>query len=224
MNLPIDLPAGLASEEGALTREEPAPGLVVWQPRKGYRYGVEVYALAAFALAGGAVETALDLGCGSGVIGLLLASRGVRVRAVERDPRWLALARRNARESGVAVAVEEGDIRTWSGPAADLVVTNPPWFPADEPLSTDGWKAASRAMLHGDVADFVATGLRHAPRVCVVTRVERERSLAHFHVARRACLGARVVLLEVRPAAGLNSGPTVHESLDERAIYTVFGR
>ncbi len=208
---------GREDAQGALTRETPAPGLVVWQPRRGYRYGVEVYALAAFALGGGPVASAIDLGCGSGVVGLLLASRGVRVRAVDREPRWVELARRNTAESGVDLPVEEADVRAWRGPPADLVVTNPPWFPPDEPVSPDPWKAVSRSMLHGGVADFVAAGLRHAPRVCVVTRRERERDVPGW-IARRARLGDEVVLLEVRPG----EGSTVDEPLDLPAAYALF--
>lgn len=202
-----------------LTRETPAPGLVVWQPKRGYRFGVEVYALAAFALAGGPARTALDFGCGSGVVGLLLAWRGLSVRAVEREPRWVAVARRNAAESGLAVQVEEADVRTWTGPPADVVVTNPPWFPAGEPVSPDPWRAVSRSMLHGNVGDFVAAGLRHAPRVCLVTRVERERDVRGW-VARRARLGSDVVFLEIRPG----EGDTIEETLDLPAIYADFGR
>lgn len=204
----------------ALTREVPAPGVVVWQPKPGYRYGVEVYALAAFALAGAPMTTAIDLGCGSGVVGLLLASRGVRVTGVEREPRWVALARRNAKESALPIDVVEADVRTWSGPRADVVVTNPPWFPANEPLSPDPWRAASRAMLHGDVRAFVEAGLRHAPRVCLVTRRERERDLLGLPLVRRSRLGDEVVLLEIADG----QGPLVDEPLDLRAAYALFGR
>ncbi|MDP2310467.1 MAG: methyltransferase [Pseudomonadota bacterium] len=213
--MPID-----EAELPPLTRDLPAPGVIVWQPKRGYRYGVEVYALAAFALGGGPVATAIDLGCGSGVVGLLLASRGVRVTSVDREPRWVALARRNAGESDFPVDVIEADVRTWSGPRADLVVTNPPWFPANEPVSPDPWRAASRAMLHGDVRAFVEAGLRHAPRVCVVTRRERERDLVGLPLARRSRLGGEVVLIEVAEGRG----PLVEEPLDLRAAYALFGR
>ncbi len=209
-----------AGELPPLTREVPAPGVVVWQPKRGYRYGVEVYALAAFALTGGAARSAIDLGCGSGVVGLLLASRGVRVTSVEREPRWVAVARRNAEESEFPVDVVEADVRTWSGPRADLVVTNPPWFPANEPVSPDPWRAASRAMLHGDVRAFVEAGLRHAPRVCVVTRRERERDLLGLPLTRRTRLSDDVVLIEMASAGG----PLVDEPLDLRAAYAMFGR
>lgn len=201
-----------------LTRETPAPGVVVWQPKRGYRYGVEVYALAAFALRGGDARTAVDLGCGSGVVALLLASRGVTVRAVDRDPRWVALARRSAAESGLPVTVEQADVRTLAGPPVDLAVTNPPWFPPDEPVPPDPWKAGARAMLHGDVRAFVEAGLRLAPRVCVVTRVERERDLAGLWIARRATLGAKVLLVEVRPG----EGETAEEPVDVEGAYRLF--
>jgi tRNA1(Val) A37 N6-methylase TrmN6 len=203
-----------------LTRETPAPGLVVWQPRRGYRFGVEVYALAAFALGGGTPATAIDLGCGSGVVGLLLAWRGVRVTGVDREPRWTALARRSAAESGLSAVFVDADVRAWAGPRADLVVSNPPWFPPDEPRSPDPWKAASRSMIHGDVRAFAEAGLRLAPRVCLVTRRERERDLAGLPLARRARLGDEVVLLELREGAAT----LVDEPLDLPAAYAAFGR
>jgi tRNA1(Val) A37 N6-methylase TrmN6 len=203
-----------------LTRETPAPGLVVWQPKRGYRFGVEVYALAAFALGGGVPATAIDLGCGSGVVGLLLAWHGVRVTGVDREPRWTALARRSAAESGVPAAFVDADVRAWDGARADLVVCNPPWFPPDEPRSPDPWKAASRSMIHGDVRAFAEAGLRLAPRVCLVTRRERERDLVGLPLARRARLGEEVVLLELRAGAAA----VMDEPLDLPAAYALFGR
>lgn len=185
-----------------LTREVPAPGLVVWQPRRGYRYGVEVYLLADFALRGGGGRV-VDLGCGSGVVGLLMAAAGCPTTLVDRDPRWLSVARRNVSESAVEGAVVDADVRALEG-AWDLAVSNPPWFEPDEPIPPDPWKAVSRAMLHGRVADFVAAGLRVAPRVCVVTRVERRAELAHpdGHVARLARHGDKLLLAELRRGAG----------------------
>lgn len=155
----------------------PAPGLVVWQPERSYRYGVEVYLLAHFALCGGEAQHIVEFGGGSGVISLLLAATGASVTMMKMQPEWLRLARRSVADSGEAgqrVHLVEGDIRFWEG-KADLVVCNPPWFPADQPRSPDALRAASRSMLSGEVHDFVEAGLRVAPRVCVVTRPERER-------------------------------------------------
>ncbi len=198
-------------DAAALTRDEPAPGLFVHQPRRGYRYGVEVYALADFALASDERATsAVDLGCGSGVVGLLMAwaRPSLRVRAFDREARWVALAARSAVESGLDVQVAAVDIRdlTARDAQADVAVANPPWFVAAAgPLATDSLRAASRAMLHGGPREFVEAGLRVAPRVCVVTRPARLRDLAELRdarIARRAFLGDAVALVEVSRAPG----------------------
>ena len=181
----------------------PAPGLVVWQPKRGYRYGVEVYVLAHFALRIPA-KRVVDLGGGSGVISLLMAAQGAQVTMLERESAWVELARRSVTESKMEgrVTVEEADVRTWQG-SADLVVTNPPWFPAEQPRSPDVLKAAARSMINGSVEDFAAAGLRIAPRVCLVTRPERAAELAARGwaggaCARRARVGDKLVLLELR--------------------------
>lgn len=188
----------------------------MWQPRRGYRYGGEVYALAGFALDGHAsgspAFSAVDLGTGSGVVALLLAAAGLSVTAVEREPRWVALARRSVADSGLDVPVIEADIRGWRGGEFDLAVANPPWFPADQPVSPDPWRAASRSMIHGEVRDFVETGLAVAPRLCLVTRPERRDQLVMpgSYVARRAMLGDKLLFVELRRGEGL----TVDEPLD----------
>ena len=191
------------------TKESPAPGVVAYQPSRGYRYGVEVYALATFAMRsdllkpGDPPATALDLGAGSGVLGLLLAYRGLRVTGVELDAAWVERARQGATESRLPVEVIHGDVRHWSGPRVDLVVTNPPWFdPARGPCSPDPMKAAARTCFHGDVADFVRVGLAHSDRVCVVTRQVAGSVSAGAWVARIARLGKNVVCFEVRAGTG----------------------
>lgn len=168
-----DARRALAAPEGLAgwSRETPGEGLVCWQPRRGYRYGVEAYALASFALRGGEhpVATAIDLGAGSGIVALLLASRGVRVTAVERDLRWAEALARSVADSAVRIDVVWGDARAVPLPVVDLVVANPPWFdPARGPVAPDDHKAHARSTLHGTPAEFVHAGLRVAPRVCIV--------------------------------------------------------
>lgn len=197
------------------TRDTPAPGLVVWQPRRGYRYGVEVYLLADFALRGGQPTTAVDLGCGSGVVGLLLSTHGVEVTLVDREPSWVELARRSVGDSGRGCVVE-ADVRGYTGQFG-LAVANPPWFDPKNTLPPDPWRANSRAMLHGGVEDFVCAGLRVAPRVCLVTR-RAVLAPAGAHVAREARHGGKLVFTEVR--AG--QGPTVEETVDVDAAYRRF--
>lgn len=207
-------PAELKVAFGELSLDNPAPGVRVFQPSKGYRWGVEVYALGAFAW-GRDLEnlppppaTVVELGSGSGVISLLLASLGAQVWGVERDAAWVALSRQSAAasESGVCARTRflEGDIRDLRDieglPArVDLVVANPPWFvPGAGPVSPDSRKAAARTMLAGTVADFLAAGQTLADRVCLITREERIRELvaAGTRFSRVVPIGARIVLAE----------------------------
>jgi len=210
---------------GSLDLASPAPGLAVFQPRRGYRFGVEVYALAHFALAVPA-RRAIDLGTGCGIVGLLLAHAGLVVEAVEHDLAWTALARFNVVMSRHDVRVRRLSVRPGTAlglGAVDLVVTNPPWFdPAQGPVSPNRRKAMARTMSIATVADFVDAGLRLAPRVCVVARVERAPMLCRpgSHLARRARLGAKLLLAEVRRG----EGSCREEEIDLDAAYRRFSR
>lgn len=191
------------------------------QPRRGYRYGVEVYLLADFVLRRhGPVARVLELGCGSGVVSLLLARAGCEVVAIERDPRWLVLARGNVRASGLGerVTVIEADVRSWSGGDFDVVVCNPPWFdPSTGPVSPDSWRASSRSTLHGTPEDFVEAGLRWAPGVCVVGPREVQLG-ASEHWVRRARYG-RLWLGEVQRAEQPDAPAEVLDEAAKDAAY-----
>jgi ubiquinone/menaquinone biosynthesis C-methylase UbiE len=56
--------------------------------------------------------TVLDLGCGTGAVTLLLASRGVTVDAIDHSPEMIDVAKHKAAQAGVAerVAFHVGDI------------------------------------------------------------------------------------------------------------------
>ncbi len=214
---------------GALTEETPAPGLRILQPKRGYRWGVEVYALAGFALGIGAPapvirpKSAIELGTGSGVVAFLLGREGVAVRAWDRDPAWIDLARVSLSRSPAAtgaVRLSVRDVRDLGRVGgADVVVCNPPWFdPAEGPMAPDPRRAEARSMLHGTVQDFVDAALPLAPRVCLVTRAERINELRFpgAYIARRSWFPTGGVgLVELRPG----EGTTVEEPLDLEAIY-----
>lgn len=71
--------------------------------------------------------TAIDLGCGSGILAVLLARRGLQVHAV--DVTWSATdsTRLTAEANGAAVGVNRRDgLADWSQPV-DIIVTNPPF-------------------------------------------------------------------------------------------------
>ncbi|MFA6686847.1 MAG: methyltransferase, partial [Desulfuromonas sp.] len=108
-------------------------GLQLIQAEKGYRFSLDPVLLAHFVTIKPG-ERVLDMGCGCGVIALLLARRvkdsevvGVEVQAQQADR-----ARRNVRLNALEarVQIEVGDIRTWGQGQEDefeRVVCNPPF-------------------------------------------------------------------------------------------------
>lgn len=79
----------------------------------------------------------LDVGTGSGCIACTLASElpGAQVVALEKSPQALALARENAQNLGCRVDFIQADFLQWEGEIGgelDLLVSNPPYIPADE--------------------------------------------------------------------------------------------
>jgi len=79
----------------------------------------------ALVLGGRAALDALDAGCGTGFLAFELAARGHRVTGVDFAPAMIAEARRKARERGVTVRFEEGDIEQlpFDRGAFDLVIS-----------------------------------------------------------------------------------------------------
>ncbi|HHU22888.1 MAG TPA: tRNA1(Val) (adenine(37)-N6)-methyltransferase [Clostridiales bacterium] len=83
------------------------------------------------------VRRCADLGCGSGVLSVLLAvkNRGAFIDGVEIQEDSAALCRENLKANGLdgRVRVIEGDLREHrkllKAGAYDLVVSNPPYFP-----------------------------------------------------------------------------------------------
>jgi release factor glutamine methyltransferase len=75
----------------------------------------------------------LDLGTGTGAIGLAIADEhpGARVTGVDDSPAALALARENASRIGLDVSLRTGGLEAASE-GWDLVVSNPPYISADD--------------------------------------------------------------------------------------------
>ncbi len=187
------------------TREEPAPGLVVYQPRRGFRYAMDPFLLCAWALEGGGAASVVDLGTGSGIMALLMARLGAQVRGIDVRREWIDLARRSALESGLEVAFTCADIRQLPRPVhrAELALLNPPYLRAGQGRpSPDPWKAAARTELNGTLRELLLAGARQAGRLCLVLRQDRADEavealrLAGFHPRRRCDIDDSLVLLE----------------------------
>lgn len=131
--------------------------LTVSQPRTGFRAGLDSVLLGAAVPAG--TRTVLDLGAGVGTAGLVALSLGhaQSVDFIERDPATAELARHNVASNGFS---ERGQVLTadLTLPAErraaglpdnhyDVVIANPPFFPAGQGTrAPDGARADARHM------------------------------------------------------------------------------
>lgn len=190
------------------TAERPAPGVVVHQPARGFRYGAEAFWLVGFALEGGAPRSAVDLGTGSGIMAWLLAARGVQTWGIDLRPEWAPGWQASLLASAVpAPRLEVGEVGGWRPPQpVELVVCNPPFYAAGSgPMPGDPWKAAARFEGGARVADFVGAAvsmLTPTGRACVVVPMAREEDVrgavpAGWSVGRSVQVGARRVVIEI---------------------------
>ncbi len=79
----------------------------------------------------GRVKKALELGCGSGVLSLLLAKTAEKITGIDINPRAIKVAVFNARLNGVqSVEFVQGDLyRPVAGQRFDYIFSNPPSAP-----------------------------------------------------------------------------------------------
>lgn len=129
-----------------------------------------------------------DLGCGNGLVGLLMACKQplCRVVAIEIQKVLISQAARSARLNSISnVHFIRADLRhpPWKeGPGSfDLVAANPPYRKVGTGrLSPDPVRAAARHELFGDVGDFAAAAaslLRPGASAVWIYLAERRKNL-----------------------------------------------
>ncbi|MDV4169502.1 tRNA1(Val) (adenine(37)-N6)-methyltransferase [Rhodovulum sp. FJ3] len=107
--------------------------LSIWQPRDGYRAGVDPVLLAA-SVPARAGQSVLELGCGVGTASLCLGWRvaGLRLSGLELQADYADLARKNADHNGIKMDVVTGDLAQMPDvlrqQSFDHVIANPPYF------------------------------------------------------------------------------------------------
>lgn len=163
--------------------DELFPNCRIIQSRSGFRYGTDAVLLAHFASPGRS-DRHCDLGCGGGIIPLLLAATTPcpEITGVEILPAVCDRARRGVLVNGLSerIRILEGDYRdpTLLPSASFTVVTaNPPYQKVGAGLcSPDDEKRLSRTEVNATLSDVVATAARllePGGRFCLVHRPER---------------------------------------------------
>lgn len=157
-------------------------GLVILQPRKGYRFSMDAILLARFPLVKEGFKI-IDLGTGSGVIPLLLTTRAENlfIQGVEIQSGLAKLAKRNVEINNKqeTIAILEQDMNSlpneWNG-QWDLVVSNPPYFKANAGKISLGERAIARHELKCTLEDVIRLGaklLKPKGHLALVHRAER---------------------------------------------------
>lgn len=111
-------------------------------------------------------DRVLDLGCGAGLLLLLCARREktLTLAGVELDPHAAALARENLADNGLRGEILTGDWGALDLPPANLVVANPPWYPAGQ--RGDAARVEERSL--DELCRSAAKALGHRGRFALV--------------------------------------------------------
>ena len=158
------------------------------QRENGLTFGTDAYLLSCFCRP---VKNgrAADLGCGTGVISLLLAAREryQKIYAVEVQEQFAALAARNVDLNGFfdTVSVLNRDVRELKpadfGGELDVIFSNPPYMRAQSGYAcTHEEKQIARHEILGDLADFTTAAarcLRYGGSLYLVYRPDRLETL-----------------------------------------------
>lgn len=187
----------------ALTHDAVLGGrLRLWQPRRGFRFGMDAVLLAA-ACPARPGQSVLELGCGVGTALLCLGVRvdGLALTGVEVQAGYAELARQNAAEAGIAARIVTADLadlpKDLRQESHDAVLMNPPYFEANRTSASadDGRDLALRG--ETPLADWLTAGARRlAPggRLTLIQRIERLPEVL-------GVLSGRLGSLAVRPIA-----------------------
>jgi len=176
--------------------------LKIFQPKSGYRAATDPVFLAA-SVPATAGQSVLELGCGAGVASLCLGARvpGLDLHAVELQPDYADLARRNAGANNTVLTVTCADLAAM--PAAltsqnfDHVIANPPYLAAG---------AGTAAQDHGREIAFRADTPLATWLDVMIRRLKPRGTLSIIHLAERlpellAGLHGRVGDIAVKPIA-----------------------
>ena len=151
--------------------------------KTGLTFGTDALLLAAF-INGSEDSRCLELGGGTGIISLLLATRRRvgHIECVEIQPAYADLISRNVKRNHLEawVSVTQADIRDLAaygkGGDFDMVFSNPPYMKGDVPSCKHEEKQIARHEVHGGIYDFclaAAKKLRWGGRFFCVWRPDR---------------------------------------------------
>ncbi|MCF6247263.1 MAG: methyltransferase [Desulfobacula sp.] len=142
--------------------------LSISQPDSGYRYSLDPFIIACEVIINGD-EKIIDIGCGCGIISLLLANRfpGLNIFGVELQEQLAYFAKLNVQANKLSDTIDiiETDINQLTSAdtngKADIIVSNPPYKKKGSGrLNPDTQKAIARHEITLDVNQVFACASR----------------------------------------------------------------
>ena len=200
-------------------------GLFLYQSEEGYRFTEDALRVAAFC-AVREKEKVLDLGCGNGIILLLLYAeeKELSLCGIELREEAYRLAVLNMKENGVDAEIIKGDAMNASAffkpESFDRVVVNPPYFPVDRcRLPQNPEIAAAKTELYWSAEAMFREAfalLKAKGEISLIYPEEREKEIvakaetAGFSLARsETALNHRVLLAFVKETEEIHGTGTL---------------
>lgn len=164
------------------------PPLTLLQPETGYRFSQDPVILAGHILPA-PEDRIMDIGCGCGILCLILAGRNpdVTITGIEIQKDLAGLAQKNVVRNLMTdrVRIRHQDIRTLSvtdvSPPMDLIVSNPPYQKKSTGrVNPDRGRAVARHEILLDIQTLVACAhlfLRSGGRLCLIFPASRMADL-----------------------------------------------
>lgn len=125
--------------------------LLLYQPEKSYCYNSDSIFLYDFISSFKPRGRMLDVGAGSGVVGLLVARDNpkVQLEAVEKQDDFVAYATKNAEVNGIGYTMHRCDFLEFEDEVGfEYIVSNPPFYHEGADRSEDTMRHAARYNVH----------------------------------------------------------------------------
>lgn len=139
-------------------------------------------------------DRVLDMGCGTGIVGLHCAKAGAQVTSVDINPLAVECARENASKNGLDIEVVLSDLFLDLEGDFDVIAFNPPYVPdvieGDIQRSWAGGEDGVRVLerflqeapthlnRHGRIYVLLSSMMRDAPLQCALSQFVRDRLLS----------------------------------------------
>lgn len=137
--------------------------MFLYQPASGYRYNSDSIFLYDFAASFQPKGALLDVGCGVGILSLLLSRDfALKTTIIDKQEKMLAYARHNFALNRLNVKADLDDFLSWeSRERFDLIVSNPPFYDSEVTQSEDEHLNIARYVHHLPFEAFVQKVKKH---------------------------------------------------------------